>query len=411
MVFFNSRARSYSSLLVWACLVVPVGAQSQPPSEPSAPPQAAGQDHDHTKMAAGGSGWQFMQEGVVYGLFNRQGGPRGDQEAIVPNWWMGMWQRGIGGQRLSITTMLSLDRVTVGESGYAELFQVGETLDGKPLVDRQHPHDFFMQLAAAWRIPLGSDTGLTIAGGPAAEPALGPVAFMHRASAVENPTAPLGHHTFDSTHISYGVITVAVDRGPWIVEGSLFNGREPDENRWNFDFAALDSVSGRLRFQPSDAWRFQLSTGLLKDPEALEAGNVVRTTASVSWSRLGAAHVTAVTAGYGMNSHEGEDRQDSFFTEGTWRSGENALYGRFEAHEPEIAVLVDEALDASGAGSGSTLIALTVGAVRDLIRFRGLSLGVGGDVSFYRVPRDLRLGYGSPTSFRLFVRLGVGRSL
>ena len=141
--------------------------------------------------------------------------------------------------------MLSLDPATVGKDGYREIFQAGEALDGRPLIDRQHPHDLFMQLAAVWRMPVTASTGFTLAGGPAGEPALGPVAFMHRASAADNPTAPLGHHTFDSTHIAFGVVTAAVDHGPWVVEGSVFNGREPDENRWDFDFGRLDSFSGR----------------------------------------------------------------------------------------------------------------------------------------------------------------------
>src|SRR6202030_1128830 len=169
--------------------------------------------------------------------------------------------------QFTFTSMLSLDPATVGESGYREIFQAGEALNGRPLIDRQHPHNFFMQLAAVWRLPAARSTGFTIAGGLAGEPALGPVAFMHRASADDNPTAPLSHHTFDSTHISFGVVTVAVDHGPLIVEGSVFNGREPDENRWDFDFGRLDSVSGRLWYRPNDEWELQVSTGHLINPE------------------------------------------------------------------------------------------------------------------------------------------------
>ena len=190
-----------------------------------------------------------MQDGIVFAEFNRQGGPRGGNEFVVPNWWMGMAARSAGKGIVTFTGMFSLDAATLGKDGYREIFQVGETLDGVPLVDRQHPHDLFMQLAASWRIPIARGTGFTIAGGPAGEPALGPVAFMHRPSAAEIPFAPLSHHVFDSTHISFGVVTAAVDHGPWIVEGSVFNGREPDDNRWDFDFGALDSVSGRVWFR------------------------------------------------------------------------------------------------------------------------------------------------------------------
>ena len=210
--------------------------------------------------------WHTMQDAVVYGLFNHQGGPRGGDEVRVPNWWMGMFTRKVGSSDLTINTMLSLDVLTIGKKGYRELFQVGEAFEGEPLVDYQHPHDLFMQLAAVWRIPIGTNSGFTIAGGPSAEPALGPVAFMHRASAAENPLAPLSHHTFDSTHIAFGVVTVAFDRGPWTIEASMFNGHEPDEDRWNFDFGALDSFSGRLWFRPRDEWEFQILIGPTERP-------------------------------------------------------------------------------------------------------------------------------------------------
>ena len=212
--------------------------------------ETTGAQAQHAQMIM--SGWQFMRDGVVFGEYNHQGSPRGGNEFVVPNWWMGMAARSVGGGPLTFTSMLSLDAATVGKDGYREIFQVGETLDGAPIVDRQHPHDLFMQLAASWRIPITGSTGFTMAGGPVGEPALGPVAFMHRASASDNPFAPLSHHTFDSTHLAFGVVTAAVDHGRWLVEGSVFNGREPDEHRWDFDLGALDSVSGRVWFRPTD---------------------------------------------------------------------------------------------------------------------------------------------------------------
>jgi hypothetical protein len=181
--------------------------------------------------------------------------------------------------------MLSLDAATLGRDGYREIFQSGETLDGAPVIDRQHPHDLFMQLAVVWRMPLSATTGFTIAGGPVGEPVLGPVAFMHRASAGDNPAAPLAHHLLDSSHIAFGVVTAAVDHGPFVVEGSLFNGREPDDNRWDFDFGAMDSVAGRVWFRPTAEWEIQVSNGHLREPEELEPGDAQRTTVSASWFR------------------------------------------------------------------------------------------------------------------------------
>src|SRR5207237_1375508 len=263
------------------------GQQSAATATPN--PQSQPPEHQHMQMEMDQTTWQFMQDGVMFGLFNHQGEPRGGNEFKAPNWWMGMHARKVGSSQLTLNAMLSLDPATAGKRGYRELFQVGEAADGGPRIDRQHPHDLFMQLAAIWRMPLSSGTGLTLAGGPVGEPALGPIAFMHRASAAEYPLASLGHHTFDSTHIAFGVITAAVDHGPWIVEGSVFNGREPDENRWNFDFGALDSVSGRVWYRPTEQWEFQASTGHLTHPEELEPSNIQRTTASASWFKRSGA--------------------------------------------------------------------------------------------------------------------------
>jgi hypothetical protein len=214
---------------------------------------------------------------------------------------MGMASRETSRGRLTLTSMFSLDPATVGNDGYREIFQAGEALNGRPLIDRQHPHNLFMQLAAVWQVRVNESTGFTLAGAPIGEPALGPVAFMHRASAADNPTAPLGHHTFDSQHVSFGVITAAVDHGPVVIEGSVFNGREPDENRWEIDFAPLDSFSLRAWYRPDDEWEFQASSGRLKSPEALEPGTIVRSTVSGAWTRRNGASIASVTAGFGRN--------------------------------------------------------------------------------------------------------------
>jgi hypothetical protein len=265
-------------------------------------------------------GWHVMQDAVVYGLFNHQGGMRGGDELRVPNWWMGMFNRKVGSSDLTINTMLSLDPLTVGKKGYRELFQVGEAFEGKPLIDHQHPHDLFMQLAAVWHLPMGTQTGFTLAGGPSGEPALGPVAFMHRASAMANPMSPLAHHTLDSSHIAFGVVTAAVDRGPWTIEASVFNGREPDEDRWDFDFGALDSYSGRLWYRPRNEWEFQFSAGRLNEPEELGHGDIIRTTASASWLKQDGANFTAATAAYGVNNGEDANRV-ALLLEATKRAG------------------------------------------------------------------------------------------
>jgi hypothetical protein len=373
--------------------------------------------HDHAQMQreSPAPAWHLMQDGIVYAEFNHQGGPRGGDEFVAPNWWMGMAMRQVGTSELTLTTMLSLDPATVGKDGYGEIFQVGEALHGRPLVDRQHPHDLLMQLAAIWKTLVSATASWTLAGALAGEPALGPVAFMHRPSAAENPFAALGHHTFDSTHVAFGVVTAAVERGPWTVEGSLFNAREPDDDRWDLDFGRLDSISGRVWFRPNQRWELQASTGHLTSPEELEPGNVQRTTASAAWFSRNGDDFGAVTAGYGVNAAHAVRRQ-SVFGEGTRRRGRNSIFGRAELVEVETATLLG-AGGPSGADESDlkdTVGAFTAGAVREVARWRGFEAGVGASVTLYAVPEALKATHGGhPVSFQLFFRLrppaGMGR--
>ena len=218
-----ARAAAAAGLAATLCLALAAPAAAQDPH--------AGMQHDMAEMAR--PGWTFMQDGVVFVMANLQGSPRGEREWTAPNWWMGMAQRTTRRGTLTIDLMLSLDPASVGTQGYSHIFQVGETFDGNALIDHQHPHDFLMQASASWRQPLTRGLFVTLAGAPVGEPALGPVAFMHRSSAFENPMSPLGHHTLDSTHIAMGVITGSLDRGPFQIESSVFRGAEPDENRWD----------------------------------------------------------------------------------------------------------------------------------------------------------------------------------
>jgi len=263
-------------------------------------------------MNMSNQGWQLMQDGVVWAMFNDQSGPRGGREFVAPDWWMLMATRTTARGVVTLSGMASLDPAAVGDEGYRELFQAGETFEGRPIVDRQHPHDFFMQLSASWRAALSS-THLTLTGAPVGSAALGPIPYMHRASAFDNPMAPLTHHLFDSTHVSFGVSTASLEHGPWTIEGSVFNGREPDEHRWDFDFGRMDSVSGRLWFKPSAEWAFQVSTAHLVSPEALEPGNLDRTTVSASWTRSSGSGVASVTAGYGRNTTTLDLPRNGFF--------------------------------------------------------------------------------------------------
>ncbi len=358
---------------------------------------AVAQEHDHAKMlremAATEAGWHFMQDGAVFVMFNHQGGQRGGDEVVAPNWWMGMATRKIPSGTLTFNGMLSLDPATVGSDGYRELFQSGESYQGQAIVDRQHPHDLFMELSASWRASLSSSASLTLTGAAVGSPALGPIPFMHRASAFDNPMAPLTHHVFDSTHVSFGVATASFERGPWTLEGSVFNGREPDEHRWDFDFGPMDSVSGRLWFKPTPQWAFQVSTGHLVSPEALEPGNVERTTASASWTRLNAGDIQALSAGYGRND-TADGARNAMFVEAADHRRANTWYLRAEVTQLDHHI------------ADVTVGAFTVGGVRDILSRHGVESGVGAALTFYATPGTLDSSYGPhPVSFQVFFRL------
>ena len=179
--------------------------------------------------------------------------------------------------------MNSLEPATITSRRYPLLFQTGETAFGIPIVDGQHPHDFFMGLSVEYARPLGDGTTLSAYYAPVGDPALGPVAYPHRASAMELPQAPLGHHWQDSTHISNQVVTVGIQHRRVRLEASGFHGMEPNENRWNIDYGGIDSWAARLSFYPTANWAAQVSLGRLAHPERQEPGDVLRSTASLEY--------------------------------------------------------------------------------------------------------------------------------
>lgn len=380
--------KGLGALAIVMATAAPVGAQEPP--------------HVHPAPATPG-GWQVMQDGVVYALFNNQGGPRGDREFVLPNWWMGMAATDRGRHRVGFSGMLSLDALTVGRSGYSELFQAGEMLDGAPLVDRQHPHDFLMQLAASWRVSMGGTRALTVAGGPAGEPTLGPVAFMHRQSAAGLPFAPLGHHTFDATHISFGVVTASLDLGRVTVEGSAFNGREPDDARWDLDLGRLDSFAGRAWFRPTEGLEVQASTGRLRDAESAEAGDVQRTSVSLSWIRNGLDGFAAWTTGWGMNEAHGERRHGTF-GEFTIERGRAFVAGRVDVQQLELEKWL-RANPAEPHPSG-TAVAFTVGGGRRVMARRGFDGVLAFQLTVNKSPEALRSTHGAaPVAGQIYFRL------
>src|SRR5205085_2191569 len=251
--------------------------------------------------------WVLMFHFDLKAGLNHQGGPRGVTKAESMNWFMPMAFRRVGSGTLQLRGMFSFEPFTFPRGGSPLLFQTGETFKGEPLIDRQHPHDLFMELSAQYTVPLGERATWFAYFGYPGEPALGPVAFMHRASTAENPSAPLAHHLEDSTHISFGVFTTGFTYRWFKLEGSLFNGREPDEHRYNFEAHPWDSRAARFSFAPNDRWTFQLSHGFLRQPEAIEPGDTRRTTASVQYVRPFAHGRLAAALIWGRNHQRHDD--------------------------------------------------------------------------------------------------------
>jgi hypothetical protein len=352
-------------------------------------------------------GWRLMLHGFVFGQYNRQRGPRGDDQFGSLNWAMLMADHAFAGGRLQFRTMLSLDPATVGRCGYPLLLQSGETCKGQPLVDRQHPHDFWMELGALYERAVTSKLGVTVYAAPAGEPALSPVAFMHRPSAMDDPTAPLGHHWQDATHITFGVVTLGVFTRQLKLEGSVFNGREPDEHRWNFDPIRFDSYSGRVTFNPSASWSLAAGYGYLKDPEREpESARLHRFTASALYGEgLGADGQWSAALIYGRNAHPGESPSSSVLAEGeAILDHRNTVFGRAELVQKRGEDLAISGVDSERLFNVGMI---GLGYIREIARGYGATLGLGvrGNLGF--VPSALGPAYGSrtPVGAMLFVRL------
>jgi hypothetical protein len=367
---------------------------------------------DASRMYAlhGTSGaWELMLHGTLYVHYLDDAGDRGEDQFGATNWVMGMARRDVGGGDLTLRAMLSADPVTATGCGYPDLLATGEFCEGEPLHDRQHPHDVFMELAGVYERALADDLALQLYGGPAGEPALGPAAFPHRISSFPNPIAPIGHHWFDSTHIAFGVATAGIYGRRWKVEGSLFNGREPDEDRYGIDLDALDSYAGRIWFLPTDRWALQVSAGKLVEAEVHEPGgpavDLTRTTASATYHRpLADEGVWASTIAWGRNREEGRST-DAFLAETSLNLAErDVLYGRLEIVEKTGGDLV---LPEEREDEVFRVGKLGLGYVRQLRPVAGLAPGIGAGVTVSFVPDDLESFYGTsnPAGLQLFVRL------
>src|SRR5438128_3820993 len=344
--------------------------------------------------------WTLMLHGKGFFQYGWQGGWRGSNQLGIVNWGMVAASRLLGGGQLQLRAMLSAEPWTIGSRGYPLLVQSGESYQGAPLHDRQHPHDLFMELAALYERPVAQNLGLSLYLAPVGEPAVGPVAFPHRPSAADEPLAPIPHHWPDGTHITFGLVTAGVFTRNVKLEASWFNGRDPDENRTNFDYAGrrLDSYSARLIVNPGRRWSLSAWYAYLRSPEGLHPDESLHRigAAALTTQRVGNAGTWSSALIYGANDQIGTGRlASSVVVESTLDlDGTNSLFGRAEYVRKSAEELVVPSVPAM---TEYDVGALALGYLRTVGTAWGLGAGVGVRGSLNVVPSSLEAVYGSRT--------------
>jgi hypothetical protein len=356
-------------------------------------------------------GWNLMFMGQAFLVDTQQTGPRGGDKLYSSNWGMFAASHNVGRGSFMFETMLSLEPATITNRRYPELFQTGETAYGKPLVDAQHPHDFVMGLGIHYAYTVGEHTTFQIYFAPVGDPALGPVAFPHRASAAELPQAPISHHWQDSTHIANEVVTVGILH-KWVrLEASGFYGTEPDEGRWNIDYGPINSWSTRLSVFPAKNWMAQVSVGRLARPEQQEPGDVVRSTASLQYTRPMQGSSWSTSLIWGRNHKTLDHRNsNSYLLESVapYRT-KNFFTGRIELVDKDELFSdrpdLEERLTAT-AGSTFRIGAFTLGYTRDIGVFHRAETGIGANFTAYSTPDAIKPYYGQhPVGINFYLRV------
>ncbi len=353
------------------------------------------------------NGDMLMLHGAALPRYTNVETSRGDDRIDAPNWIMAMYGHAFGeNTQLGLRAMMSLDPLTEGGRGYPLLFQSGESWHDQPLHDRQHPHDLFDELSFSLSQRFNTDWSAFIYFGYPGEPALGPPTFMHRPSAMDMPDAPLAHHWQDSTHVTFGVATGGVVWKNFKLEGSVFTGREPDENRYDFDRPRFDSASVRFSWNPTSDWAFQVSHGYITGPEGLEPElNEHRTTASVVYNHRFSKGINwANTFAWGQDDITGEGRTQSFVFETDLQWQRETFFSRFEHVEKSGHELVLEGADLERVYNVNSW---SVGVMHDFVHDRGIDVGLGTELTVDFYPDSLRHYYGDAPAFgfQVFLRI------
>ncbi len=405
--------RCLAAVAAMVCLCATPSSAQGPPSLASTVSASSGEASPERPLAAQaapthqhpatGTPWQWGVEANVFAGYNYQYRKFTDfDEVESQNWLMTQLSKTLSTvSHLRLDAMLSFEAFTLKDIGSPQVFQTGETFNGAPLIDYQHPHDLFMNLGGEYSRSIGAST-LVLQGWLVGPAPIGPPVFMHRPSAAENPQAPLSHHNMDATHITPGVVAVGIERAGFMLEAGAFHGREPDENRLDLDTAALDSYSVRVSWADGP-WALQVSGADLKTPETTSPYDATRVTASLSYFRGDASRSLAWLAAFGQN-REVFGNLEAYLFETNLRAVKNAYYLRAESVDKDILDAGFHPIGTEHTHRESQVGALTAGYVRDIAAPSWGTFGIGGDVTGYIVPDNLKESYGSPVSFHVFLR-------
>jgi hypothetical protein len=356
-------------------------------------------------------GWMLMFHANAFVADIQQTSARGSDKFFSTNWFMPMAQHALGRGVFTARTMLSLEPLTITDERYPLLFQQGETAYGRPIADGQHPHNFFMEIAALYDWRVAEHALISFYAAPVGDPAIGPTAFPHRTSAMEDPVAALGHHQEDSTHISDDVVTGGLTYRFVRIEASGFHGREPGEHRWGISQGAMDSWSMRATIQPGQNWSGQYSYARIASPEALFPNeNQERMTASAMYNRPLNEGNWASTFVWGRTrSLEDNSIFNSYLVESTVRFRvKDYAWTRIESAERSNELILGENPLPPGFVERPIghVQAYTLGYDRDLQLLPHLASAIGGQFTTYGVPSILTPIYGShPVGVVVFLRL------
>lgn len=223
---------------------------------------------------------------------------------------------------------------------------------------------------------------------------------------MEIPDAPITHHWLDSTHITFGVVSAGVVLGDAKLEGSIFNGHEPDEDRYDIETGALDSYSGRVSYNIGENWSVQSSYGYLDSPEQLHPDiNTKRVTVSATHNLPLDDGNLATTLAWGRNNNDGSEALDAFLLESSLAlNSHHTIFARLENVEKDELFPEEEPQH----GEVFRVSKLSAGYIYDIFDYSHIRFGVGGEGSISLIPRSIEPAYGSdPLSFFIFLRAKI----